>query len=227
MKAAKVSISRRVWRKVYWAWRNWRDDPRTTAWRTLDRPGGRWLLSASTTRWTQSITQDDLISVFYDEMWIDRVDDTSVPRSRRFNYPDWHLQHLRKHLRRRLDGSVDFWTFLYKPKTGDIVFDIGAGVGVDAIVFSQLVGDTGRVYAFEAHPWTFRALEKCCALNRLSVEPVQMAVADAKGTLWISDLTNDELNSISKKSGDGFVTAVQRLTSIVSFQPRGLHASRF
>jgi hypothetical protein len=35
-----------------------------------------------------------------------------------------------------------------------------------------------------------------------------MAVADAKGTLWISDLDNDQANSVSKHSGDGFIIAV-------------------
>jgi FkbM family methyltransferase len=204
MKAAGVPVSKRIWRKVYWAWRHAieRRHP-------LDRLGGRWLLSAFATRRARSITQEPQLSIFYDEMWIDRVDDISVPRSWRFSYSASDLQRMKECLRARLDGSADYWTYLYTPKPGDIVFDIGAGVGVDAIVFSRLVSDEGRVYAFEAHPWTFRALQKSCALNRLSnVEPVHMAVADAKGTIWISDLNNDELNSVSKQSGEGFVIAV-------------------
>jgi hypothetical protein len=116
MKAAEVPISKRILRKLYWVWRHWLDDARTRAQRALDRPGLRWLLSASVTRRARSIAQDSRVSVFYDEMWIDRVDGTSVPRSRRFNYSDWHLQHLREHLRGRLDGSVDFWTSFTRRK---------------------------------------------------------------------------------------------------------------
>ena len=48
----------------------------------------------------------------------------------------------------------------YQPKPGDTVVDVGAGMGDDTLVFSRMVGPSGRVFSFEAHPDTFRCLQK-------------------------------------------------------------------
>jgi precorrin-6B methylase 2 len=55
---------------------------------------------------------------------------------------------------------VPFFTSAYKPKIGDIVFDIGAGIGTEINDFSSMVGDYGRVIAVEADPIAFRRLSK-------------------------------------------------------------------
>ncbi len=48
---------------------------------------------------------------------------------------------------------------------GDIVVDVGAHVGYYTLLFSQLVGDNGRVYAVEADPDNFRLLKKNIQTN--------------------------------------------------------------
>ena len=62
---------------------------------------------------------------------------------------------MRRHAEARLAGSLDYWMHVYCPRPGDTVLDIGAGIGIDAMALSGLVGDTGRIYSLEAHPWTF------------------------------------------------------------------------
>jgi FkbM family methyltransferase len=85
----------------------------------------------------------------------------------------------------------------YLPKNGDVVFDIGAGVGEETIVLSKLVGENGRVYSFEAHPKTFRALEYLVKRNNLkNVIPCNLALSDSVGTVEIEDSENSLANSI-------------------------------
>src|SRR5271154_2216517 len=43
----------------------------------------------------------------------------------------------------------------YTPGVGDVVIDVGAGVGEEALTFSRAVGKHGRVICIEAHPRTY------------------------------------------------------------------------
>jgi FkbM family methyltransferase len=64
-------------------------------------------------------------------------------------------------------------------KPGMTVLDIGANIGAHTLLFSTLVGATGRVVAFEPTDFAFAKLQKNVSLNpRLSVETVRMALAD-------------------------------------------------
>jgi FkbM family methyltransferase len=70
---------------------------------------------------------------------------------------------------------------------GDVVVDVGAGIGDEAIVFSRMVGPAGRVVAVEAHPRTFACLARTVALNGLAnVQAVHAALSDRDGTLRIA-----------------------------------------
>jgi FkbM family methyltransferase len=76
----------------------------------------------------------------------------------------------------------------YTPGPGDTVIDVGAGAGEEVELFSRLVGPAGRVYAVEAHPATFAALETRCAEAGLdNVVPVHVAASDRAGTVSFSD----------------------------------------
>jgi len=90
-------------------------------------------------------------------------------------------------------------TFLheYTPREGDVVFDVGAGVGTATILFSRLVGPTGRVIALEAHPATYGWLDRLCHLNALTnVIPIQVAAAERAGELAITDLDEHVSNTV-------------------------------
>lgn len=62
---------------------------------------------------------------------------------------------------------------------GMTVFDIGANIGAHTLLFSSLVGRTGRVVAFEPTNFAFAKLQRNASLNpELSVETVRVALAD-------------------------------------------------
>ncbi len=62
--------------------------------------------------------------------------------------------------------------------------DIGAHLGFFTLLLAHLVGETGRVFAFEAHPENVRWLRVNLALNRLSgrVTVENLAVCDGSQT---------------------------------------------
>jgi FkbM family methyltransferase len=67
----------------------------------------------------------------------------------------------------------------YRPKAGDVIMDVGAGVGEETLTFSRAVGERGKVICIEAHPRTYRCLEKLVQYNRLeNVVPVHVAAAE-------------------------------------------------
>lgn len=69
-------------------------------------------------------------------------------------------------------------------KEGWVVCDIGAAVGYYSIIASNKVGNTGKVYAFEPDPYTFKLLQKNIRLYNLkNVYPEQIAIADKKGAV--------------------------------------------
>ncbi|HEX6351464.1 hypothetical protein [Actinophytocola sp.] len=55
-------------------------------------------------------------------------------------------------------STWDMFLFGYHPKEGDLIVDLGAGVGVDTRLFSDLVRPDGRVVSVEPDPWLFRCL---------------------------------------------------------------------
>jgi len=57
-------------------------------------------------------------------------------------------------------GSIEKRLFLGLIQAGDVVFDVGANVGNFTILFSDLVGASGSVHAFEPIPPTFSLLNE-------------------------------------------------------------------
>lgn len=76
-------------------------------------------------------------------------------------------------------------------KKGDVVLDIGANIGFYTKILSGLVGDTGKIYAFEPDKTNFAHLINNTE-NLKNVEFINKAVSDKSGTitLYQSDLLN-------------------------------------
>ena len=79
---------------------------------------------------------------------------------------------------------------------GAIAFDVGASVGTITVLFSKLVGDSGKVHAFEPGRTSFERLRSTCeaagarnvVLNRLALidkeEDVQINIYDSEHQSW-------------------------------------------
>ena len=83
----------------------------------------------------------------------------------------------------------DVFMYRYTVGPGDVVLDIGAGIGTEVLAFSSMVGHSGEVVAVEAHPATFATLERLCQLNRVgNVELIRAAAMDSDRPVTISNL---------------------------------------
>jgi FkbM family methyltransferase len=98
---------------------------------------------------------------------------------------------------RRLDEIARgnfFWG--YKPPNGDVIIDVGAGVGEEALTFARAVGNHGKVICIEAHPKTFRCLKALVQYNRLdNVIPIQQAVTEPSRSNEVIENFSDYLSN--------------------------------
>jgi FkbM family methyltransferase len=94
-----------------------------------------------------------------------------------------------------------------RPRHGDTVIDVGAGIGEALLLFSSLVGPSGRVIAIEAHPGLFACLERAIEVNGLSnVTALQAAVtATPGGSVSITDEDAWYANTIMAPGGPGSI----------------------
>lgn len=83
----------------------------------------------------------------------------------------------------------------YQPKKGDVVLDVGAGIGEQIPFFSKLVGDCGKVFAIEANPEASRRLKKTICVNNLrNVEVLEIAISNRKEEGWIEESSFSKSN---------------------------------
>lgn len=153
-----------------------------------------------------------LTHVFFDQgVWMHQSRDGSVT--------DRHVNH-RISLVEYERPMTDYWFSVYTPKQGDTIIDIGAGKGEETYSFSKRVGDRGKVIAIEAHPQTFRCLEKLCAYNVLSnVTVLHAAICEKEAEVVITDPESEQFSTIVD-ARDGF--RVQGLPLDVLVQRFGL-----
>ena len=62
-------------------------------------------------------------------------------------------------------GELDTKIVKQEIKKGDIVVDVGASIGYFTLIFAQLVGNEGKVFAFEPRPERFELLKKNIEIN--------------------------------------------------------------
>jgi FkbM family methyltransferase len=113
----------------------------------------------------------------------------------------------------------DHWCHAYTPKPGDTVIDLGAGIGEDTLLFSELVGSRGRVIAVEAHPGTAECLAATVQRSRLrNVTVLPVAITLQEGTIRIGSTDHHLGNSVMHGNAEGVPVQACRLDTLLSRQ---------
>jgi FkbM family methyltransferase len=118
-----------------------------------------------------------------------------------------------------VDRAEEFAYDFLRP--GDTVVDVGANIGCVTAAASLAVGDQGRVISVEAHPRTFRYLQKTIAINSCcsNVTPLNVAVGSKPGMLSFSDeKRKDDNNRVSLSEDTGIRAPCRPLADILSEQ---------
>lgn len=151
----------------------------------LDRPGRRWALGLGLSVGF-SLTDRRLCRVRWTgDEWAYRYDGQTILSN----------QLLRPST--TFDEDLEIFLWDYEPAPGDIILDIGAGTGTEAVRLARLVGPTGRVVAVEAHPGTAAVLAKVGPLNHLAnITTVASAVTDGDTVVHIDDDAETGTNSL-------------------------------
>lgn len=90
-------------------------------------------------------------------------------------------------------------------KKNDVVLDIGANIGYYTLIFARLVGEGGKVFAFEPDPVNFELLKKNIEINGYkNVVLVQKAVSEKSETakLYISEINKGDHRIYDPGPGD-------------------------
>jgi FkbM family methyltransferase len=83
--------------------------------------------------------------------------------------------------------AIESYFRWYQPKAGDTVFDMGAYCGVSTYFFSNYVGPSGKVFAFEPDPINYALLQRNIERHRLeNVTTFPFAVAGQTATAEFS-----------------------------------------
>jgi FkbM family methyltransferase len=97
-------------------------------------------------------------------------------------------------------------------KEGEEVLDIGANIGYYVLIESNLVGDSGKVYAIEPVFSNIKALKSNIKLNNCeNVEIFRLAVSDkdGKSRIYVSDRSN--LSAMEKSRAGGKVIGAEEV----------------
>ncbi|MDP3244353.1 MAG: FkbM family methyltransferase [bacterium] len=162
---------------------------------SLSKPGREWLYGKIITIYSLIKKQGPSRIFFDDGVWVHQYKKGSIV-DRRINFS--------ASLSAYENNAKNYWFFVYKPRLGDIIFDIGAGKGEDTYCFSRSVGPDGKIISVEANPKTFLCLSKFCEYNNLrNVIPVAEAICEKESEIAIDD-PDDDLSSTIMNAINGF-----------------------
>ena len=166
-------------------------------------PSARPLASRLLTSWCSSLLRRR-VRIFYDESWLRHDGSLTMALGPRFYLRRNVIRTWKPDVAEIMEMAASCWFIWYKPKPGDVIVDIGAGMGEDALLFSRSVGERGAVYCFEAHPGTAGCLRKTLHYSSLTnVVPVEGAVFSRRASIQIEDGASEQWqgNSIMAPSG--------------------------
>ncbi len=106
----------------------------------LDNPAGRPELARRATMLAREALPEVDIEILWDDMWIRRVGAHYFPDPEMVNNPEPKWQRWATQAEKHLRDADDYWFHVYKPRSGDVIVDIGGGRGEDVFAFSRAIG---------------------------------------------------------------------------------------
>ncbi|GAB6037597.1 hypothetical protein JCM15519_21560 [Fundidesulfovibrio butyratiphilus] len=108
-------------------------------------------------------------------------------------------------------ATYDYYNYGYKIKPGDVVFDVGAGIGYETLCFAAACAPHGKVFSFEAVPSLFAILQKNIELNALAhVQSFHAAISNICGQTYFQEMPNHVESRVAFHGSTK--TAVESLT---------------
>ena len=129
------------------------------------------------------------------------------------------------------DYESENFLFLEKQiAADDVVLDIGAHIGLFSVIAAQIVGDKGKVFAFEPAPSTARLLKKTIHINHLEnvVQPFAEAMSKEVGaiTFFVSDNKADNSNSLVSYKSDRQLNGIEVKVNTIDHFVDSQHLSK-
>ena len=90
--------------------------------------------------------------------------------------------------------------------SGDTVLDIGAHIGYYTLISAKIIGESGKVFSFEANPANYAILKKNIEVNGYhNVTAIETAISDFQGNakLFFERSSNTRWSSIYNIHGEG------------------------
>jgi FkbM family methyltransferase len=106
--------------------------------------------------------------------------------------------------------AEEFWFARYRPVEGDVIVDIGAGVGEDLETYLEAVGPTGRIIMIESDLDSFKALAEACK-GYANVFCSRVAAADSQRLMWCKKGATYEENSVADERASDEEIGVQAI----------------
>jgi FkbM family methyltransferase len=125
------------------------------------------------------------------------------------------------------EDAIEEYFRWYRPKAGDLVFDIGAHCGVSSYHLSKQVGPTGRVICFEPDPVNFAILQRNVERHGLTnVRALNLAIAGESGKLAFNSegTIGSSLQSLLLRESVGSTVTVDAITLSEAFERFGTPA---
>jgi FkbM family methyltransferase len=99
---------------------------------------------------------------------------------------------------------------------GDVFVDAGANIGLHTLAAARVVGESGHVYAFEAHPRTFAYLQENVRLNNAAnVNAFGCALGDHQAEVGMTDLIHTDDQNFVLLDGSGVRVPLRRLDDLI------------
>jgi FkbM family methyltransferase len=105
------------------------------------------------------------------------------------------------------NGDPDTFKFIKNfLRPGMVFFDCGSHIGIFSMLASIVVGNTGKVYAFEPTPETYQRLVENTSINGLNnIKAFLFALGEkaSKSSIYRLEASNEGMNSLAKEGEKG------------------------